>query len=460
MKASSSSKLIYTLLLFLLTGCVSTEETTQLSQASPPIHWQEQASSDTLMNTAPGDLQDLTHQPEVRKFLISTLKSNPDLTQTALLLKEQGLLTENTRAASAPELNLSLGRQRFEEQNILSNSNTLGFNLAWEVDIWNRIAKETSQSDLQTHAIQQDLQAAHNSLAARLLQHWIDISLRQQIINTESNWLESVRANESVIQSRYQRGVGTLADLEAVRSSSSRLQANLLARIQIQKEAFRALAELQGVSQAQLSLPTSQIPVIDKPPIHLPAQVLAHRPDVKAAYLRIESNKAGTAVAQKRLLPSFSLSGSLNQTTPNFHDLLKASSAWNLLGQLTAPLFNGGRLKRDIEIAKLTTERSYLSYQQTVVTALNEVENAISREQSLSLQLTAFKKAQLHARNNLTHYRSRYQQGLSDILELLNAQQSLYEARIQFLETTQLHLSNRISLALALGMGVKNDDII
>ena len=119
-----------------------------------------------------------------------------------------------------------------------------------------------------------------------------------------------------------------------------------------------------------------------------------------------------------------------------------------------SPLFNAGKLKTEAQIADLETELQYLKYQQTLLNALNEVETALGQEASLAEQQTQLAHALRHSDASLQHYQARYREGLNDIIDLLNAQQSRFNTRIQLLQTQQARLNNRIILALALGMGV------
>lgn len=198
-----------------------------------------------------------------------------------------------------------------------------------------------------------------------------------------------------------------------------------------------------------------QVPKISAPPVLLPAQVLANRPDLQSAYLRIRAADKRTEVAYKQLLPNFSLTTTLSNGGENLERLLQGSPVWNLLGQLTAPLFNAGRLKAAAETSELDAELSYLSYQQTLLNAILEVENTLDQESSLAQQEQELESALDNSHDSLSHYQTRYREGVSDILNLLSAQQNAYEAQTQVIQIQQARLINRINLGLALGMNVE-----
>lgn len=421
---------------------------------SVPRQWQEPSAS--AQATLGDQLLDLMNSPALTQVVHQTLVTNYDLRQTALRLKEQRLLERRTDAAHKPDLNLNLNTQRAREDAI-SNSHRLSLDLSWELDVWGRLADQSRAAGADTRAVELDYQAAANSLAARTIQRWIDIALRAQIIRAERQWVSSLTDTEAVIGERFRNGLGSgnaLADLETARAATAQVRASLAAREQAQRNAYRQLAALQGVVVSHELPQPEDIPLIDTPPPRLPAEMIAQRPDLQAAYQRIVATDAQAAVAHKALLPSFTLSASLSQTRPVLNDLLSGSNAWSLLGRLTAPLFNAGRLKADAEIADLRAERSYLAYQQTLLNALNEVETALGQEAALAEQQKQLQVALQHSEASLAHYRARYRDGLNDILDLLNAKQSAFSARIQLLQTQQTRLTNRITLGLALGMGV------
>ncbi|WP_271271011.1 TolC family protein [Aliamphritea hakodatensis] len=421
-----------------------------------PAQWQE--NSPTPQQPLTSQLLDLIGDPGLGTLIRQTLAANYDLRQTALRLQEQRLVSHKEAGATLPELNLNLNSDRKKDA---ATSHALSLDLSWEADVWGRLADRSQAADATTESLELDYRAARDSLAARTIQGWLDIQMRARIINAESQWLNSLEDTEGVIQERFLSGLdgsNSLADLEAARANAALTRASLAARQQNQANAWRQLAALQGTAGTDklvATLPLSAtIPSVSNPPARLPADVLANRPDLQAALLSIDAADALARASHKQLLPSFNLTASLSNSAGNLGDLLSGSTAWSLLGQLTAPLFNAGRLKADAEIADLQAERSYLSYQQALLTAVNEVETALGQETSLAEQQTQLQAAVQHSEASLEHYQARYRSGLNDILDLLTAQQNAFNNRIRLLEIQQARLTNRITLGLALGMGV------
>ena len=181
---------------------------------------------------------------------------------------------------------------------------------------------------------------------------------------------------------------------------------------------------------------------------------MAGRPDLQQAFFNIEAESLRTDAAYKAMLPSFSLSASLTDIAQTPSEALLTNPLWSVLGQMSAPLFQGGELKSQAEIAQLTTEQSFWAYQETLLTAVNEVENTIGQESALTLQQSHLDDAFLSAQRSIVSYQQKYRQGLVDILDLLTVQQQAFDIEAQLTNTTYQRLLNRIELGLALGLGV------
>lgn len=189
----------------------------------------------------------------------------------------------------------------------------------------------------------------------------------------------------------------------------------------------------------------------------LPEQTLQRRPDLKAAYLAIEAAGFRTQVAYKDMLPTLRLEAALTDGGPSLSDALLRDPVWSLLGQLSAPLFRGGELRAAAQAAELTTAQRYQAFRETLLTAVQEVEDAIDQETSLARQQDHLQEALASARRTLDQYRQKYRTGLVSLLDLLEVQQQLYDLQAQLDDLTYQRLDNRIGLGLALGLGTKEN---
>ncbi|MGD9224000.1 MAG: TolC family protein, partial [Desulfobacteraceae bacterium] len=179
------------------------------------------------------------------------------------------------------------------------------------------------------------------------------------------------------------------------------------------------------------------------------------RPDLKAAYLAIEAATLRARVAYKELLPLINLQAALEDVASSPAQALLTDPVWSLLARLTAPLFQGGKLRAAAQIAELKTARSYQAYRETLYRAVQEIKDTIGLEHSITRQLGHMETALAKAQNNLHQYQRRYRTGLVEILDLLAVQRQAYDLEIQRNNLVYKRLANRVNLGLALGLGVK-----
>ncbi len=291
------------------------------------------------------------------------------------------------------------------------------------------------------------------------MRQWLMINLYQQQVHIETQRLELLQRNEKVVTERYCQGLGGLEDRDSALTNMESTRATLAEYQETLASARRDLTTLLGQlgSQDPLIIP-AQFPTVLLSLAHFPEQDLARRPDLIAAYANIEAQQYTTQVAYKAMLPSLSFSAALSDSDHRLSDSLLTSPLWSILGQLTAPLFQGGKLKAEAEMEALTTEQVFWAYQETLLTAVNEVESAFGQEQALERQQQHLRLALDSAQRSSANYLDKYRKGLVDILELLTIQQQTYDIEIKLAQVTYNRLSNRIDLGLALGLGVKNED--
>ena len=287
------------------------------------------------------------------------------------------------------------------------------------------------------------------------MRNWLTIIFQQQLIKTEKQRLLVLKSNRNIILKRYRVGLGQLEDLDTANSSIASTQGTLVGYEEELANARRNLKQILGELATDYHLPAiSNFPDIIIPLATKPQYDLARRPDLQAIYYEILAQQYAVSVAYKMLLPRFSLSASLGDSGSDLSDVLFKSPAWNLLGNLTAPLYQGGRLRAEVEIAELDREQAFLNYKEQLLKAVYEVETGLSREQALENQQTHIREALSNARRSAAHYQLKYRKGLVDVLDLLTVQQKTFDLQIQVKQIIYQQLTNRIDLGLALGLGV------
>lgn len=451
---------LLSLLIVSLMGCTTNSEIDYSEQAS--IAGKQTASE--LMNAYIDQalpkqskwvsITELMSIPELDSYIQAALSHNPSLQQSVTALKILYAQKGVADASRLPMVNASYSANGKEDSD---ESYTGDVTVSWELDIWNRLGNSSNAAEKDISSELANLQAAKDLIVANVMRSWLEVSRYQQLVEIEQRRLAVLTNNESLVLQRYQVGLGSLQDLDDAKTTSATTRSTLAEYKENLEKSKRSLVLLTGKwsSDSHKFQTPSTFPDVLNPIDQLSEQTLERRPDIQKALYSIEAESLRTQAAYKAMLPSISLSASLTSISESPSDALLVSPLWSMLGKISAPLFQGGKLKAEAEIAELTTERAFWVYQDTLLTAVNEVENAVGLEYSLHQQQSHLREAFDSATRSSENYREKYRQGLVDILDLLTVQQKTYDTQAQLVNTTYERLVNRIDLGLALGLGYK-----
>ncbi|MBU1233044.1 MAG: TolC family protein [Proteobacteria bacterium] len=396
-------------------------------------------------------LNQLISSPQLDELLAESLSANPGLQQALLTLRIVQAEHQQVTAERLPQADAGFSAGREEGGN---SSYTGALTISWELDLWRKLADADSAAAMDVAEQQSLLRSARDVLAAEVMKSWLLLIADKHAIDIEKRRLATLQQNEQFILQRYRNGIGALEDLDTARSSTASSRATLEGYTELLAQQQRSLQTMLGrIARSTVEVP-ADYPQVNIPLTDLPEQTLQRRPDLQAAYFAIDAAGLRTSVAYKDLLPSINLKAVLEDIAESPRAALFADPIWSLLGQLTAPLYQGGRLKAAAEVAELETARLYQIYRETLLTAVNEVEDALGREESLARQQAHLESALASADNTLVNYQDSYRTGLATILDLLSVQQQTYDLETQLDTLYYERLTNRIDLGLALGLGV------
>ena len=470
-------------LCILLSACTSTDDRALSESASSStgnnVVWQSQAqqqeSTQTLLlnsDTTLIDVIDIKELPHLAGYIDEALSSNASLQQSLITLRKAQVAIDSAKADRNLNVDASFSASKSETTNssasTSSNTNSstssnssspsysASMNVSWELDLWQKISDGISAANLDAASARASYQSARDSLVANVVRSYIDVLTQQQLLNIEQSRLTVLENNEAVILKRYSTGLGSLDDLDTARTSSANTRATIAQYENALLTAKRTLAVLLGRQNQSLNELNTQVsfPDVLLPLTTLPKQDLARRPDLQAAFYALKATEFEVDVAYKALLPSISLSASLSDNASTPSQALFTNPLWSLLGQMTAPLFHGGALRAQIEDAKLTSANAWWQYRETLLTAVQETQNALDSETALSARISHTNVALANAERSVSTIEGQYRQGLADILDLLSVYETRFNLRAQAVELHAQKLQNRIDLGLALGLGV------
>ena len=334
----------------------------------------------------------------------------------------------------------------------------LGVGASWEIDLWGRIARSVESAEASYEASVENYRDALVVLFAEVASNYVQVRTLQSRIEIALQNIELQNNTLKLTEDRFDAGISSLLDvrqaelnLATTESTVPQLQASLdqaINRIGV------LLGKDPGTLQAELSKPSS-IPVPpDDIAIGLPAELLRQRPDIRQAEREVAAQTAQIGVASSELYPQFSLFGTLALQAVDSVSFFKASNITFGFGpQVVWRIFEGGRLRYDIKIQELVAENLIYQYQNTVLLALEEVENSmvayvqeINRYKSLGKSVSA-------ADGAVGLVRTLYIEGLTDFLNVLDTQRALFQQQDQLAESKGDIVQNLINLYKSLGGG-------
>lgn len=396
---------------------------------------------------------------DVETLVLAALDNNNDL-EAATARVDQARAQARIEGASAkPQLALLPGFEHGDAGRDVKILTTTGnrwsmpFNLSWELDVWGRIGDAQQAAALEADAVQVDLHGAALSLAARTAQTCFQLAEARQRVAVVQASIDERGTLVELLQGRFNLGLAEGLDLSLALTDLSDARAELKEAGNQVHQAQRRLEVLLGHYPAGIMERCARLPELPAAsPSGLPSELLARRPDVSAAFMRLRSRDQRLSSARKALLPHLTLAaggGTLASTLSDLTD--PRSAAWNLVLGLAQPLYAGDRLQADIDLQAAQNREALYRYRETVLNAFREVEQSlaaedwlIGREQALS---TTAKQTETSRALAIYSYRN----GSVDILTLLDSYRSTLIARTALLDARLQLLNNRLDLYLALG---------
>jgi len=332
---------------------------------------------------------------------------------------------------------------------------TLSFDVSWEVDLWRKLraGEQASLADLQRSAA--DLRGAQLSIAGQTTKAWFAIAEAQQQVELSEATVGNFRESSERVRDRFESGIRPALDLRLSLLNLSNAEAQLDQRHQQLDAAKRQLDILVGRYADGNVTPPANLPSTPAAvPSGLPADLVARRPDLVAAERAVAASEARLQVARRELLPTISLTANTGTSTNALRSILDGDfSVWGFVGNLVAPLWQGGRLRAQISRAEAQVAEVLASYVNTALVAYAEVETALAAEEFLADREIHLVTSVEQARAAERLADERYSAGLDTYITVLDSQRSAFQAEVELITARRFRLDNRVDLYLALGGG-------
>ena len=406
--------------------------------------------------------------PQLDDLQQRLLKANPDLTAALAHYDAALAYAGQLHAGLMPQVDASLSpvRQRQSDRRPLRggtqpsiySSDTAGFSLTFDPDVWGKIRNQVAAGDAQAQASADDLAVARLSLQRQLATLYVQVrglDAQSQILQTS---LDDFTQALQLTQDRYEGKIASALDLTRAQSQLAEAQAQL-DDVNAQRDlGEHAIAELVGAMPGDVHRsPNPQALKLPDVPPTLPGSLLQQRPDVAAAERRVFAANANIGVAKAAWYPDFSLTGLLGGQTQGSGNLLAAANRYWALGPLiNLPVFDGGRRSANERQAHAEFEEAAAHYHSQVLKAVREVEDNLGQLRDLRREAADQQAAVNAAQSAEQMAMNSYQAGAASYLDVVTAQTSALQAqrRLQVVESDRLQAS--VALMAALGGGWKS----
>lgn len=396
------------------------------------------------------------NDPHLNRLIDTALIQNQDLRATFKRLEQAQAIAKKAGSELIPAVNGSSGIERVMLENAnqghsTSDTFTLGLAASYEIDLWGRIRATTRAAELDMQNAALDIQTAAIALSAQIATSWYQLIEQQRQLDLLNRQITTNEQYVDLVMARFKGGQGTAADvfqqkqvLEAVHGDKYLV----LAAIDVLKN---QLAVLTGIAPGLLEVPLStRFPELQAvPDTGLPADLLQQRPDIKQAYLRIQAADLRVAAAVADRFPKLSLSTGINTSAPDLQDFFNNWMA-TLAGNLVVPIIDGGRRVAEVDRTKAVTAESLDLYGQKILTALQEVENALAQETQQHQRVDSLHQQLRYSSDANKQIRMRYGYGGIDFLRVLTSLINLQSLERSLITAERQLIEYRINLYRAL----------
>lgn len=393
---------------------------------------------------------------QLNQLVDQVLAKNTDLAVAGLNLRTARLQAGLAQDKQGPRVNSSVSTGHNIDLNSGDDSSrglSLSGGVSYEVDLFGKLSSQTEAAKWEALATEQDLQATAQSLIATTANLYWQLGYLNERYSVAQQNLASTQKTYELVRSQYQAGAVSGLDLASAEQSVQSQKASL-SQIQQQKvEARTALAVLlqQPVQQLNIAEPT-RLPRIALPNIAsgLPADVLARRPDLQAAELRLRKALANKDATKASYYPSISLTGNLGSSSTSLSQLLQ-NPTLALGASLSLPFLQYNDMKKDLAISDLDYEKTIMQYRQSLYQAFADVENALSNRTELNQQVALQERNVQLAEKTERLTEVRYRNGAIALKNLIDAQKTTRDARLSLVQTKQSQYNAYVTLMQALG---------
>lgn len=460
--------------LLALAGCAAVGPDYKTPKTETPAEYRQ--SLEGGLKQGPTDLTrwwTRLNDPTLDSLIQRSLAGNLDLREAEQRLREARAQRGVIAADQYPQVDavgdvsrqrLSKNGQSFQQDlggTSFDNSSdfyNVGFDASWEIDVFGRVRRSIEAADADVVSAAEQRRDVLVSLLAEVARNYVELRSLQERLAIAENNVGVQRDSFNIADSRARAGISSELDARRAEAQLASTRSQIPIIQQNIRQSTNRLAVLLGQQPGTLTdelAGTAPVPPLPpEVPVGLPSDLLRRRPDIRKAEADLAGATARIGVATSDLFPRFSLQAALGLSSGEFNSWGDASSRyWSFVPGFRWPIFNGGRVKSNIEVQNAREQQALIRYEKSVLTALEDVENtlvAYEREQSRLAELETSVAAELQAVGLANEL---YTKGLTDFSAVIDAQRQLYLLQEQLAFSRRTRTTNLIALYKALGGG-------
>ena len=469
MAARMATRVVVMAVLVTVSGCMSMAPTYTPPASPVATHYDADDGRDGLSAAATG-WQAYFTDARLQTLIAQALDNNRDLRTAVLRVEEARAAFGIQRAEAFPHLNAQAGINRL---GIPADSSPLGMPMrvsqyqvgagvsSWEIDFWGRVRNLNDAALENTIASDAARRATALSLIAQVADSYLVLRELDERIALARQTVDSRTETLRIFSRRVEVGATSRLNRTQVETLLTQAQA-LLAQLRQARDAqAHGLALLVGkpIDLPAVAEPLNEHRMLDDLHAGLPSDLLTQRPDIVAAEHQLRAAHANIGAARAAFFPRVALTGAYGTVSPELGNLFSpGTGVWLFAPSITLPLFEGGKLRSNLDLAEARRDLAVASYEKTVQGAFRDVSDALSARKWLAEQLDIAQAALAAQTERARLSQLRFDAGSSTYLEVLDAQRDLLAAQQQVVQVRRALLSSRVGLYAALGGGTQATD--
>ncbi|MBW2645693.1 MAG: efflux transporter outer membrane subunit [Deltaproteobacteria bacterium] len=407
------------------------------------------------------------NDPDLDQLVEETLQNNLDIKKATAKILEVRSQFKEVRADRFPSIDIN-GQAQRKQQPIIgvipgqsfrtrTSLYTLSLPASFELDLWGRLARAEEATRANLLQAEENRCIVAQTVVAETVSLYLQMEALERRLQIAEQTVETLRRSLTLIEHRYERGLSSILDLRQARRILARAEA-----------IFPSLRQDLGITQHQLAVLLGRYPTTSPPraqpddyftrlapvPTGLPSELLLRRPDIRASEAQLRALNAEIGVAKASRFPRITLTGNFGYSSDALDRLVRPQSElWSVAAGIVQPLFDGGKLKAGQRAAEARYYQGVADYAKTILTAFSEVESALlTRKEQLDRRDRELNFL-MEARATQEVTENRYRRGLVDYLNVLDAQQTRFQAEDNLVLVELAIMTNRVTLHRALGGG-------